>query len=110
MVLAPDPPETMRGFDPRGVERLGAILVDQRHRALHHVLGDEIGVVGMGDEVDQRIAQAQNVYGFGHRTRAPRFSRALLALPRREVNSSSRRVMPRAPERPAVTAARAGAA
>ena len=48
-------------IDAGGVERLGAILVDQVHRALHHILGDQIVVVRVGQNVDQRIAQSQNL-------------------------------------------------
>ena len=40
-------------IDPGGVERLGAILVDQVHRALQHLLGAEIVVVRIGKQVDQ---------------------------------------------------------
>ena len=40
-------------IDPGGVERLGAILVDQVHRALQHLLGAEIIVVRIGKQVDQ---------------------------------------------------------
>ena len=68
------------GDDPRrdacGVERLGALLVDQRHRAFDHVLRLQIGVVGLGDDVDQRIAQAENVYAFNHDGEAPLARRA----------------------------------
>jgi hypothetical protein len=53
-------------------------------------MGVQIVVVGMCDDVDQRIAQAENVYGFDHGARPP-CRRALLALPRREVKCSCRR-------------------
>ncbi len=67
MVLAAEPPEMTHRIDPGGVERLGAILVDQGHRALHHLLRVEIDVVRMGENIDQRIAQAQNFQGRRHR-------------------------------------------
>ena len=45
--------------------RLG--LVDQPHRALVEALRGEEGVVGVGDDVDDRIADAQHVEaGLGH--------------------------------------------
>ena len=72
------------GDDPRrdacGVERLGALLVDQRHRAFDHVLRLQIGVVGLGDDVDQRIAQAENVDAFNHDGEAPSRARAFWRL------------------------------
>ena len=43
------------------VDRLGARLVDQRHRALVHRLGGEEGVVGLADHVDDGIADADDV-------------------------------------------------
>ena len=53
MVLAAEPPETDARIDPSRVQRLGAILVDQIHRALQHLLGAEIIVVRIGKQVDQ---------------------------------------------------------
>ena len=83
------------GDDPRrdacGVERLGALLVDQRHRAFDHVLRLQIGVVGLGDDVDQRIAQAENVYAFDHDGEAPSRAARLLAPRGGEVKRRSRR-------------------
>ena len=70
MVLAAEPPETIFGLSARGVERLGAFLVDQRHRALRHVLGDEIGVVGQGDDVDQTVAETKHVDRLKHERRS----------------------------------------
>ena len=61
MVLAAEPPEL---FDRRThgvVDRLGARLVDQGHAALVHVLLDEEIVVGARDDVDDGIADAENV-------------------------------------------------
>ena len=54
-------------IDAGGVERLGAVLVDEVHRALQHLLGAEIIVVGIGEKVDQRIAQPQNLDRLAHR-------------------------------------------
>ena len=51
----------------RCVELLGPVLLDERHRALHHLLRVEIGVVGVGENVDQRVAQPQNLDRFRHR-------------------------------------------
>ena len=42
----PTRPKSSR-IDAGGVERLGAILVDERHRALQHLLRDEIVVIGV---------------------------------------------------------------
>ena len=54
-------------IDARSVKRLGAILVDQRHRALQHVLGAEVLVVGKAEDVDERIAQSQHLDRRAHR-------------------------------------------
>ena len=40
-------------IDASGVERFGAILVDQVHRTLQHLLGAEIIVVRVGKNIDQ---------------------------------------------------------
>jgi hypothetical protein len=47
------------------VDRRGARLVDQRHGALAHVVPDEERVVGAGDDVDNGIAEAENVVASG---------------------------------------------
>ena len=53
MVLAAEPPEITRGSTRAAYERLGAILVDQVHRALQHLLGGEISVVRIGQKIDK---------------------------------------------------------
>ena len=94
MVLAAEPPEMTIGSTPGGVERLGAILVDQRHRALRHVLRVEIGVVGVGEDVDQRIAQAQNLDRLRHRPAlknpTPRLSHCRMARSMRPAGANRR--------------------
>jgi len=40
-------------FDAGGVERLGAILVDEVHRALQHLLGAQIIVIRIGKKIDK---------------------------------------------------------
>ena len=54
-------------IDSGGVKRFGAILVDEVHRALQHLLGAEIVVVGVSEKIDQRIAQPQNLDRRAHR-------------------------------------------
>ena len=49
------------------VDRLRAILVDQRHAALLHVLLDQEIVLGAGNDIDDGIADSENVVaGRGH--------------------------------------------
>ena len=45
----------------RGVDRLRARLVDQRHGALVHALRDQEIVLGAGDHVDDGVADAEHV-------------------------------------------------
>ena len=53
-----------------GVERLGARAVDQGHGALGQVLGLEEGLVGLGQHVDDGVADADDVEGLvGHARR-----------------------------------------
>ena len=54
----------------RGIDRLRARLVDQRHRALVHAVLDEEIVLGAGDHVDDGVADAEDIVGGRHR-RAP---------------------------------------
>jgi uncharacterized small protein (DUF1192 family) len=72
-------------IDAGGVERLGAILVDEVHRALQHLLGAEIIVVGVSENVDERIAQPQNLDRRAHRP-SRIHPRRFLALAARAVN------------------------
>ena len=61
---------TARHLDARthaAVQLLGAGGVDQRHRPLLDPVGREKGVVGMGDHVDDGVADAGDVeFGRGH--------------------------------------------
>ena len=41
----------------------GAIGLDQRHRSLHQLMLDEKGVVRVGDDVDERVADPHDVDG-----------------------------------------------
>jgi hypothetical protein len=47
------------------IDLRGARLVDQRHAALAHVVRDEKCVIGAGDDVDNGIAEAENVVANG---------------------------------------------
>ena len=53
---------------PHGVVNLrGARLVDQRHAALAHVVRGEERIFGAGDDIDNGIAETENVVaGGGH--------------------------------------------
>ena len=59
-----------RHFDGRThglVDRFGARLVDQRHGAFVHALLEQKILLGAGDHIDDRIADAENVVaGGGH--------------------------------------------
>jgi len=49
------------------VKFVGAIRVDQRHRALFDSVGDKEMVVRIGDHIDKRVADAGDViFQFGH--------------------------------------------
>ena len=55
------------GGSHRVINRLGARLVDQRHRALAHALLEQEVFFGAGNYVGNRIADAENVItGGGH--------------------------------------------
>jgi hypothetical protein len=64
--VGPGAPAHHRRVLSERIERLGAIFVDQRHRPFDHVLCDEEFVIGVGDDVDEGIAQPQNVQSFAH--------------------------------------------
>ena len=51
----------------RAVEPLGLVGVDQPHRSLGQPLGGKEGVVGVGDDIDDGIADREHVEaGLGH--------------------------------------------
>ena len=61
MVLAADPPDaSMRGAHGR-VERLGPLGVDEGHRALHQAVGLDEVVVLVAEDVDEGVADADDV-------------------------------------------------
>ena len=49
------------GFAHTAIEHVGALRVDQCHAALLDVLKLQEGVVGIGDHIDEGIADAGNV-------------------------------------------------
>ena len=65
---------------PHGViDRRGARLIDQRHAAFVHALRGQKIVLGAGDDVDNGVADAENVVaGSGHKL--PRIMRECGAL------------------------------
>ena len=95
----------------RAVELEGPLGVDQRHRALDELVLVEERVVGVGDHVDERVADADDVVARWPRCRArPRAARAV-GRRCRHVGARYRRTVccvPR-PRRPLLTAPRAGA-
>jgi hypothetical protein len=50
----------------RRVQRVGPLGVDQLHRALHQTVAIEEAVVGVGDHVDEGVADADDVERFLH--------------------------------------------
>ena len=83
-VLAADPPLSLARRPHRFVEprRLG--FVDQPHRSLRHALGGDECVAGVGDHVDDRIADRQHVEAVcGHESSGNRWKR-VIASSRRE--------------------------
>ena len=44
-----------------GIEHFGLFGVDQRHRALDHAELFERGIIGLGQNINNRVADAQNV-------------------------------------------------
>ena len=93
-------------IDARRIELLGAILVDQGHRALRHLLRLQVGVVRMGEKVDQRVAQTQNLDAPSAHALSPSGNaRRPLAEGKAQVNSRpsdsiTARTAPRAGRRP----------
>ena len=67
-----------RAFDRRPhfrVERLGALGVDQGHRALGEAFGGEKPLVGMRDDIDDRVADADDIEWWRGTCAGPRFFR-----------------------------------
>ncbi len=61
MVLAAEPPEASMPRPHLAVERLGARFVDQGHRALGELFLLDEGFVGLGKDVDDGIADADDI-------------------------------------------------
>ncbi len=61
MVLAAEPPELSTPRPSRRKIVAGARLVDQRHAAFVHALRDQEVVFGLGDHVDDGVADAEHV-------------------------------------------------
>ncbi len=67
MVLAADPPDVLDRRPHRLVDRFRARFVDQRHGAFVHALREQEIFFGAGDDIDDRIADAEDVVtGFCH--------------------------------------------
>ncbi len=63
MVLPAEPPDISMPGPITRVERVGARRVDQRHRPLGEAMRREEGVVGVGEHVDDGIADADDIEG-----------------------------------------------
>ena len=61
MVLAAEPPETSTARPMRARSRLGARGIDQGHRALGEAFFGEQSVVGLGHDIDDRIADPDDI-------------------------------------------------
>ena len=61
IVLAADPPLISTADPSAVVQAERAVGLDQRHRPLDELLADQERVVGLGDDVDQCVADADDV-------------------------------------------------